>query len=288
MQTTLGPDERMPQLPIRKPVRTGLEELFSAYGVTLNSDVVLDRKSNIVSLMLTERGLAQISNPAMPIFTDINAEHVITRNVPMMAFPLASSITIEPAALENEALVVTELVRSEPEAVVRKNVSILDYETLATPDEKDETPGVVSVAVAVVGPLPSFFSDKEKPEAGPSSNPSEAFAADYTPAKTASDGARIVVVGSGEFMFPNPRSGFSRQYSGLGALFLLNTIDWLVQDEDLITIRAKGIPSVLEGVESEDHATYQIANAVGVPVVFVMFGCALWFVRRERRRSLTL
>ncbi len=287
MQTTLGPDERAPQLPMRKPIVTGLEEVFASYGVKLNADLVIDRTNNIVSLMLTERGLAQISNPSMPIFTNINNEHVITRDVPTMAFPLASSITLLPAALENPDIKVVELIKTEKEAVVRSSVSSIDYESLAEPNDS-EVPGAVPVAIAVQGPMTSFYSDKGKPAAAPASNPAEGFAPEYQAVTKAPAGARIVVVSSGEFMFPNPRSGFSRQYSGLGALFLLNMIDWLVQDEDLITIRAKGIPSVLEGVESDDHAVYQAANAVGVPALFVLFGVAFWFVRRERRRSLTL
>jgi hypothetical protein len=237
--------------------------------------------------MLTERGLAQISNPSMPIFTNINNEHVITRDVPTLAFPMASSITVLPAALENEAIKVVELIRTEKEAVVRQNVSTIDYESLNEPAE-GELPGAVPVAVALQGPMKSFYADNAKPAGAPSSNPDEGFAADYAPVTTAATAARIVVVSSGEFMFPNPRSGFSRQYSGLGALFLLNMIDWLVQDEDLISIRAKGIPSVLEGVETADHAKYQVANAIGVPALFVLFGVAFWFFRRERRRSLTL
>lgn len=287
MQTKLAPDERMPQLPMRKPVETGLEDMFTTYGLKLNSDLVVDRRNNIVSLLLTERGLAQVSNPSMPIFTDINAEHVITRDVPTLAFPLASSIDVQPSALENEAISVMELIRTEKEAAVRKNVSTIDYESLAEPNE-DEVVGSVPVAVALQGPLPSAFAEGGKPAGAPASNPADGFDAQYQPVKTANTAARIVVVSSGEFMFPNPRSGFSRQYSGLGALFLLNMIDWLVQDEDLITIRAKGIPSVLEGVESEDHSTYQIVNAIGVPALFVVFGVAFWFYRRERRRSLTL
>jgi ABC-2 type transport system permease protein len=287
MQTTLGPDERAPQLPMRKPIVTGLEKLFETYGVKLNSDLVIDRTNNIVSLMLTERGLAQISNPAMPIFTNINKEHVITRDVPTMAFPLASSITILPAALENPEIKVVELIRTEKEAAVRANASSIDYESLAEPNDS-EVAGAVPVAVALQGPMASFYATSGKPAAAPASNPADGFAPEYQAVTKAPTGARVVVVSSGEFMFPNPRSGFSRQYSGLGALFLLNMIDWLVQDEDLITIRAKGIPSVLEGVDSDEHATYQVANAIGVPVLFVLFGVVFWFVRRNRRRSLTL
>ena len=57
---------------------------------------------------------------------------------------------------------------------------------------------------------------------------------------------RIVVVGNGDFMFPNQQTGYGRQYSGLGALMLLNMVDWLVQDEALVSIRSKGVPRVLK------------------------------------------
>ncbi len=287
LQTGLAPNPQMPMLPMRQPVITGLEGLFETYGLRLNKDLVLDRQSNIVSLILTDRGLAQISNPSMPVFTDINQESVVTKDIPTLSFPISSSITVLPSVLENKELTVTELVKSDKGAVRRANANSVDYDALLKPDPTEE-PGPFVMAASVQGSMSSHFSDKQKPASTPSSNPVDALPPDYQTLKKSTAGARIIVVGNGDFMFPNQQTGYGRQYSGLGALFLLNMVDWLVQDEALVAIRSKGVPRVLKGITADDHITYQAANVVGVPVVFVLIGLLFFFLRRQRQRTIKL
>jgi ABC-type uncharacterized transport system involved in gliding motility auxiliary subunit len=287
MQTTSKPNEQMPMLPTRQPVMTGLEELVGAWGLKLESDMVLDRRNNIVSLILTEQGVAQLSNPSMPQTSDINAESVITRDVPFMAFPLVSSITVAPGIEGDPELQLTRLVSSEAESVRLARVGPLDFEQLQKPQEGEE-PGPFLVAAALQGRIKSFWHDKEKPASEPSSNPSDPPLSFPDPIKRSESGARVVVVGSGEFMFPNRQNGFSNQFSGIGALFMLNIIDWLVQDEGLVSIRAKGIPAVIKDVEPEDYTLWQFLNIAGVPTIFALFGLVAWALRRKRQRELTL
>lgn len=287
LQTSLAPNPQMPMLPMRQQVSTGLNPLFEAYGLRLNQDLVLDRANSIVSLALTERGLAQVSNPTMPVLTDINTDSVITKDIPTLSFPLASTITVMPAALESEALQVIELVKTEKEAVRRANASDISYETIMEPQEGEEA-GPFVVAAALQGPMKSFFADKDKPSSSPASNPSDDLPKDYQTVKESSNGARIIVVANGDFMFPNPQTGYGRQYSGLGALFLLNMVDWLVQDEALVTIRSKGVPRVLKDVSPESYSTYQAANIIGVPAIFALIGLLFWFLRRQRQQALKL
>lgn len=274
LQTGLASNPQMPMLPMRQPVHVDLAPLFKAYGLELNSDVVLDRQSNIVGLAFTSRGLAQVSNPTMPIFTDIHAESIITRDVPMLSFPLASSLTVTPPSPEVEVI---ELVRSEPEAVRRTKLDSVDYDKIATP-QPDETPGPFVMAAALQGALPSAFAGQPAPE-----GVSQEGRRDRAEA-----GARVVVVGNGDFMFPNPQTGFSQQYASLGALFLLNTMDWMVQDDALISIRSKGIPRIVTEVKEEQHAAYQLGNVLGVPALFGLVGVAVWALRRQRRAALKL
>ncbi len=287
LQTTMAPNPQMPMMPTRQPVTTGLEPLFEKYGLRLNQDLVLDRQNSVVSLVLTERGLAQISNPTMPVFTNINSESVITKDIPTLSFPMASTITVMPGALENKEMSLTELVKTEKEAVRRTNVSNIGYESIQEPQEGEE-PGPFVVAAALQGPMQSFFAETGKPVTKPASNPADNLPADYQAVKSSPPGARIVVVGNGDFMFPNQQTGYGRQYSGLGALFLLNMVDWLVQDEALVSIRSKGVPRVLKDVDSDDYSTYQAANIVGVPMIFALIGLLFWFIRRQRQQALKL
>jgi len=277
LQTTMAPNPQMPMLPMRQPVVTGLNGQFKAYGLELHDDLILDRKNNIVGLVFTQRGLAQVSNPTMPIFTDIDRESVITRDIQMLSFPLSSSISVTAPALENADIKVVELVKAEPEAVRWENVASVDYDKVAEPQD-GETKGAWLMAASLQGPMASAFTGQEVP------------AGVEAPARRekAETAARIVVVGNGDFMFPNRQTGYGNQYPSLGALFLLNMVDWLVQDEDLISIRSKGIPRVITEVETEEHSTYQIGNIVGVPALFGLLGILVWFARRQRRNALKL
>lgn len=287
MQTTSQPNEQMPVLPTRKPINVGLEDLFGHYGLKLESDMVLDRRNNIVSAILTERGLAQLSNPTMPVANQINPDSVITRDVPFMAFPVVSSLTVSPGLEDNAELELIRLVSSEEEAVRIPRIEPLDFNQIHEPQEGEE-PGPFLLAGAVQGKFQSYWASREKPATEAASQPGDKALEFPDPIPSAAPGARIVVVGSGEFMFPNRQTGFSNQYSGLGALFMLNIIDWLVQDEDLVSIRAKGIPAVIKDVEPEDYTLWQFVNIAGVPAIFALFGLAFWMQRRRRQRDLKL
>ncbi|MBH23796.1 MAG: hypothetical protein CMH57_04875 [Myxococcales bacterium] len=278
LQTTMSPDPRMPMLPTRQPVLTGLAPLFESYGLKLNQDLVLDRTNSIVALTFTDRGLVPVSNPTMPLFTDINDQSVIARDIPTLCFPLASTLTVASTAMENKDLEVIELVKTAKTAVRRDDLSTLSYEQIQKESDSEEK-GPFVVAAALQGALTSHWADKEPP-----TPPAEGA----THLKASAAAARVVVVGNGDFMFPNQQTGYGNQYSSLGAMFLLNMVDWLVQDEDLITIRSKGLPRVVKNVSPDEYVTYQVGNIVGVPVLFAFIGIGFWFYRRQRRANLTV
>ena len=287
LQTGLAPNPQMPMLPMRQPVITGLEPLFESYGLRLNKDLVLDRKHNIVSVVLSNKGLEQVSNPTMPVFTDINKEAVFTKDVPMLSFPLASTITIMPSALEQEGLQVMELIRTSKDAVRRPNANAVGFESIMKPEDSEEN-GPFVVAASLQGSMKSHFAEKGKPSSEPSSNPADAFAPDYKPIEVSKAGSRLILVSSGDFMFPNRQTGYGGQYANMGVMFLLGMMDWLVQEEALVKIRSKGIPRVITEIEPEDYNTYKIANIVGVPVIFIFVGTFFWFLRRRRTSTLKL
>ena len=288
LQTGLAPNPQMPQLPMRQPVITGLEPVFETYGLRMNKDMILDRKQNIVGIAFTNQGIEQISNPSMPVFTDINKEAVFTKDIPMLAFPLANSITILPSALENEDLQVLELVRTSKHAVRRPNATSIAYDSVIKPDETEESDSPFVVAASLQGPLKSHFADKAKPTSEATSNPADALPPDHETLKASTAGSRVIVVSNGDFMFPNRQTGFGGQYSNMGVMFLLGMMDWLVQEEALVKIRSKGVPRVIKNIEPEDYNTYQAANIVGVPVIFILVGLVFWFIRRQRQSTLKL
>ncbi len=93
-------------------------------------------------------------------------------------------------------------------------------------------------------------------------------------------GARLVVAGT-----PNLIADATVRQSpqGIGGLvFFQNAVDWLAQDEALITIRSKdrSPPRLLFGSDFERDLA-KFGNLAGVPILFVLFG----MLRLARRRK---
>jgi ABC-type uncharacterized transport system involved in gliding motility auxiliary subunit len=260
------------QIPdIRRPAGTGLEELFAKYGVDYNGDVILDRQNALaLGFVMTQRGLARVSHPATYLMSEIDRTLPFTANIPALAMPAPSSVTIRPEAREREGVDVYELVKTADVSVRRvQPPTSMGYKEFVEPEE-GEQPGPFVVAAAIQGDVPSLFEDKPIPEG-------------YTEADVAKEAnpSRILVVGSGEFFQPRPDVGFNEQLAGMGGQFLLSSIEWLVQDNALTQIRGKNMPRLIGEVPRDLQRSIQMVNIAFVPALFLALG---WFVRLYRRR----
>ncbi|HKR57226.1 MAG TPA: Gldg family protein [Gemmatimonadales bacterium] len=92
---------------------------------------------------------------------------------------------------------------------------------------------------------------------------------------------RLVVVGNGDFA-----SDHFAQNSPENAVFVLNAIDWLAQDEALISIRSKDrTPPPLAFTNAALRAAVRYGNIIGVPLVVALFGALRLARRRARTRQ---
>lgn len=92
---------------------------------------------------------------------------------------------------------------------------------------------------------------------------------------------RMIVVGDASFTEPN----YMQSNRG-NLLFLANAIDWLAQDESLITIRSKNrTPPNLTFGSDVARNMLKWGNLVGVPLLFVLFGVARITGRRRRAET---
>jgi ABC-type uncharacterized transport system involved in gliding motility auxiliary subunit len=89
---------------------------------------------------------------------------------------------------------------------------------------------------------------------------------------------RLVIVGNGDFV-----SDRFAQNSPENAIFVLNAIDWLAQDEALISIRSKDrTPPPLAFSNATLRGVVRYGNIIGVPFLVALFG-ALRLARRKAR-----
>jgi ABC-type uncharacterized transport system involved in gliding motility auxiliary subunit len=140
------------------------------------------------------------------------------------------------------------------------------------PRNKDGRPGF-SLAYALHGKFKSFFAGKPLPEgvkAGSSTTPETA------------EKTQILVLGSSFFLHDN-------FFAPGNQLFLQNAIDWLLQDADLMMIRARTFASPpLESIEGAAKETVRFANVLGVPLALVGLGLVRWVWRRRRKATVSL
>lgn len=272
-----NPELRNGPLPsIRRPVDTGLNEIFDAYGVTINSDYILDREHGMSALPVrTDRGTAMVSHPASFLITDIDHDLAFTRDIYAVAMPAPSSLTLSAATRERAGVEWTEILRTAPSAVARQGVpNFGDFRGLVEP-QKGERPGPFTVAAVIEGDVESAFGPDELPEG---------VGADALVEESAR--SRILVVGSGSFFAPRPRIGFDRRAAAMGIQFLLASLEWLVQDSALTEIRGKSMPRLIGEVPREQQRRIQFINILFVPAFFALIGVVMMIRRRRRKERL--
>lgn len=262
-----------------QPVITGLEGLLADYGVQMRRDIILDRVNNTQMLLPTPQGLVIANNPLAFVTRDVNKEHVITKDLGGLSLPFSSPVSVKEELKSQAGAQVDVLVRTEAEATSRATLTDTNPDELFK-DATGENPGPFEVAVAVVAEFKSAFAGKPIPDpsAQPAADPGDRERVDSSPA--GGDMSRLFVMGNGEFLVHQGRLQRS------SVIFLQNLVDWLVADDDLIGIRSKGGPRMLETVEPGRRTMLTYANVVGVPLLFILFGLVRFAMRRRKKVDL--
>jgi len=226
-----------------KNVRTGIDTLLMHYGMKVKDELVIDRQNQTVALQTRTGGFFTMRN-----------------YVPYPLFPLVTNFDTEnPIVKDLESIVLpyaSGVEGGEPIAYSSRaswtssrlpSVSPLQQYTPNAESEK----GPFALAVVKTGILPSLFGEKEGEE------------------------ARLSVVGTSRFI--DPQFAYASNYA-----FFFNILDWLTQEEALISIRSKGVGlRPLKSVSAPMKKAVRWLNIVLPPVVILVLGIARW---RERRR----
>ena len=89
---------------------------------------------------------------------------------------------------------------------------------------------------------------------------------------------RVVVVGSAEVANDRFLGSASNNMA-----FILNSVDWLAQDEDLIAIRAKNrAPPPIAYSSSVKRSLARYGNLIGIPALIIGVGVLRLWRRRQR------
>ena len=261
------------------PLDTGLPELFRDYGLSLRRNFVLDPQCQRVQLT-QQRGWLAISNvvefPLLPVVTDLDRTQPVTRYLESLTLPLVSPIEVSSAPAAGRVLA---LARSSPMSWLNlawERGAVHSINPLqGFPRDKGDPPGSFVLAVEASGPFTSRFSaDTSSARRLPKGADPSAFVP-----RGKADG-RLVLVGTSRFAHPDMPAG------EVGAVFLMNLVDWMAMDSDLIQIRAKGaVFRPLRELSSHlQRAAIRWADVLGPSLLVAAFG----FLRLRARRRLRL
>ncbi len=154
------------------------------------------------------------------------------------------------------------------------------------------------LAVSVQGAFESYFKGKPSPLVQPDAAQQGQQPAQPTPraaaggtVETSPDTARLVVIGSSEFLTDvvfQLSSNLSPDRYLNSLQFLQNAVDWSVEDLDLLTIRSRGAQSrVLAPMDDGQRSFWEFLN-YGLALAALLFIGIAWNVRARNEKPLAL
>ncbi|MFO7744688.1 MAG: gliding motility-associated ABC transporter substrate-binding protein GldG [Psychroflexus sp.] len=261
------------------PRNLNLYNLFFKYGIRINPQLVNDLYSAPIVLASGSGNSTQLSR--FPWFYDplgnIADEHPITSNLNPVKFEFANPIDTLKSDLKKTILLESSELSRKIGVPSEINLNQINEE----PNQELYTSGKFPMAVLVEGEFTSAFQAKLKP-----------FQLKNTLDK--SPVTQQVFISDGDVIKNQLQSGkplelgFDR-YSGItygNKTFLLNTVNYLLGDEDLVKTRNKSISldeMDLEKLEAE-KLTWQIFN-LAVPILSMFAFGAAFHIWRKRKYS---
>lgn len=294
-----------------QPIDGGLQDMLASYGVTISRSLVMDPQNEPFPVQVPRNvgGLQvqEIQALPYPFFPDVRANGMdrtspIVSQLPAVTMNFASPITLDETKNANRTTSV--LLKSSDGSWLRTSTDIQPNFDLypQTGFLLEGQRGSYPLAVSVQGVFDSYFKDKPSPltaqtapapaqPADPAATPTPVPPVTTSLIESSPATARLVVIGSGEFVDDlilqlSSRLTQDRYLNNLQ--FMQNAVDWSVEDLDLLTIRSRGTTTrVLNPMEPREQSTWEIVNYAVALAALVGIG-ALWYARRRNERPLEL
>jgi ABC-2 type transport system permease protein len=308
---TIAPDSITGNLAVA-PVEGGVRDMLDSYGVKIEPSLVLDPQNEPFPVQVARDlgGLQVREIQAMnyPFFVDVrpdgmDQESPVLANIPALTVNWASPITVDET--KNAERQVTTLFKSSPGSWTRTDTNIQPdtqtYPELGFPVEGEPKSHVL--AVSVQGIFESYFKGKSSPlestaeetaegPVAPTVEPQpEEATSNIGIIETSPDTARLIVVGSAEFLndivFELSASLTRDRY--LNSLqFVQNSVDWAVEDLDLLNIRSRGTSiRVLSPLTESNQTFWEGANYAIALLALIGIGI-IWQTRKKNEEPIEL
>jgi ABC-2 type transport system permease protein len=294
---------------VLEPLEGGLREMLASYGIQVEESLVMDPQNEPFPVPVTRQvgafKVQEIQAIDYPFFVDVRSDGMasdspIVSNLPAVTLNWASPITIDEE--KNAERQVTTLLQSSPASWTQADTNIQPdfdlYPDLGFPGEDEQK--VHTLAVSVQGVFESYFKDKPSPlTESETEEETETSAQEPTPTSPSSTGtievspetARLVVIGSAEFVDDivfeiSSRLTMDRYLSSLK--LMQNAVAWSTEDLDLLNIRSRGTYArVLDPMTEREQSFWEGANYIVALVALIVIGI-LWNARRRNEQPMEL
>jgi ABC-type uncharacterized transport system involved in gliding motility auxiliary subunit len=238
-----------------QPPFTNLIALLKDWGLDAGSDIVVDTS-----------GVGQLlgANEVTPVAVRYPAHPIVERFRVITAYPLARSI--RPVQGGTNGRTAQTFVESSPQSWGETNTADLFAQKPIGYDKDKDVQGPVSLAaaVSVTAPKPPAAAAEIKPAAN-----AKAPAADASKPET-----RVAAIGDSDFA-----SNGWLGVQGNRDLFL-NTVSWLAQQENLISIRPRDPEDRRLSASAQALTNLKYFVLLGIPAVIFGLGIYGWTRRR--------
>lgn len=262
-----------------------LSDFFFKYGIRVNSNLVKDLYSAPIVLASGNENEAQYNRYPW-LFSPLSASsqnHPIVTNIEAVKFDYISSIDTLPNPIHKTVLLSSSNISKiiglpatiDFDKEIPENLNIMNN----GPEPNDFSANETTFAVLLEGNFPSVFTNRIKPF-------------EIKNDKTVSTSAKMVVISDGDIVknqFDRNRPlelGFDKMTSIMygNKEFLLNTVNYLLDDSGLINIRTKEIvvPFLDQTRTIEKRTKWQVINLLLPIVLLLIFGVSFKFYRKRK------
>ncbi|UUA74386.1 Gldg family protein [Cellvibrio sp. QJXJ] len=298
---------------------SGVQQWLAHHGIRMEEKLVMD-KQNLPFPIPVSRNLGGFSVQEMrmvdyPYFVDVrgqglNAENPITSGLPQASLAWASPIALD--ADKNQQRRITELLRSSDSAWLSGDMNIVPQVNsdglsrfIPVGEQKSHLLGVISQ-----GRFDSFFAGKNSPllvntnantnadttAAGASEAEADNGDAALSTTQTVSsviqhspESARIILFSSNDFLSDAVinMTGMATGGQYLNSVQLLaNTVDWALEDEGLVSIRARGnFNRTLPAMEQTSQVFWEYLNYALALGALLLVGLVQRQFKRRREQQ---
>ncbi len=262
------------------PRDLNLNDMFFKYGFRINPDIVKDEQGSPIKLATGEQGSAtqyQDFNWKFAPLVYPESTHPIVKNLGGIKFDFANPIDTLKNGIKKTVLLKSSQYSKKIGTPVEVNLDIVAEET--SPNHYIKT-GNIPLGVLLEGKFHSVFENRVLPF-------------DQPTFKQEGKASKMIVISDGDLIknqldknFQPVELGFDQRSGNLydNKDFMLNCVNYLLDDTGLINIRSKDLDLPLLDKEKvyEKYTQIQIIT-IGLPIlILALFGLLFTYIRKRK------